>query len=117
MSAAEGSELSPDIAEKTCRGEFVFPDGSRFSEKVILLCYTVCCDPATLLLLCDFFHCLFCPGGDYVLRNDIPVRHGKGKQISVAQEFDGEFVDDSMHGTGTLLFASGAKYEGSFVAN
>jgi len=40
------------------------------------------------------------------------VRAGKGRQVSVGQEYDGEWFRDAMHGKGTLVFASGAKYEG-----
>ena len=61
--------------------------------------------------------------GDWKLLNGKKVKHGQGKitfpgaanQSFGAEEYDGAWVDDKMHGQGKYIFTSGAEYEGTWV--
>lgn len=44
-------------------------------------------------------------------------RHGFGMFYDVGTVFDGQWVDDEMHGEGTVTFDTGASYAGSFYHN
>ena len=60
--------------------------------------------------------------GEWRLLNGKKVKHGKGKirfpgapgQQFGAEEYDGEWEDDKMHGQGKYVFTSGAEYEGQW---
>lgn len=44
-------------------------------------------------------------------------RHGYGLYFDVGTVYDGQWVDDEMHGEGTLKFDTGANYVGTFFHN
>jgi len=54
--------------------------------------------------------------GQWVDYNGKKVREGQGffRHPEGTEEYDGNWLNDVMHGTGTLRFISGAVYEGSF---
>jgi hypothetical protein len=61
--------------------------------------------------------------GEWKLNSGKKVKHGKGKitfpgatgQNFGAEEYDGEWCDDKMHGEGRYTFTSGAEYTGSWT--
>lgn len=47
----------------------------------------------------------------------VKVKHGTGKYVQGDVMYEGQFMNDMMHGVGELRFASGASYRGSFKDN
>ena len=45
------------------------------------------------------------------------IRQGQGLYIEGDYSYEGQWLDDKMHGAGTLRFASGAMYTGEFAEN
>jgi len=70
------------------RGSFTFPDGSKYE-------------------------------GEWMSKEGKQMRHGHGRFVDAAEEqiYEGEWVEDAMHGRGCFRYASSAKYEGEFEAN
>ena len=48
---------------------------------------------------------------------DVKRKVGSGKFTSGQESYEGEWLDDEMHGLGTLNFSTGAVYEGEFRGN
>lgn len=55
--------------------------------------------------------------GDVSELGGVRVRHGTGSNVDGDTQYIGEWLNDAMHGQGTITFASGASYSGSWVAN
>lgn len=49
--------------------------------------------------------------------NGVKHRHGTGRHIDGPETYEGEWVDDMMHGKGSFHFASGAMYQGEWFEN
>ena len=51
--------------------------------------------------------------GQFVRREGVVRRHGKGDFTDGFLSYSGDWADDKMHGAGRLHFASGAAYDGT----
>uniref|UniRef100_A0A7S1Q6S9 MORN repeat-containing protein 5 n=1 Tax=Neobodo designis TaxID=312471 RepID=A0A7S1Q6S9_NEODS len=59
------------------------------------------------------FHANSRYSGQFVRRDGVVKRHGKGEFNDGFLSYNGEWADDKMHGAGELRFASGASYDGT----
>jgi hypothetical protein len=55
--------------------------------------------------------------GQFVRRDGVIKRNGRGTFHDGFLRYDGEWKDDTMHGAGSMKFASGASYDGSIHEN
>ncbi|CEG48394.1 Phosphatidylinositol-4-phosphate 5-kinase [Plasmopara halstedii] len=55
--------------------------------------------------------------GDYCLVGGKVVRQGRGSFDAGAEQYEGEWLNDQMHGRGRYCFGTGAIYDGEFQTN
>lgn len=55
--------------------------------------------------------------GEWIIKDNIKYRHGKGLLINGPEEYNGEWNYDMMNGIGEYKFSSNAIYQGSFKNN
>mmetsp|Transcript_28451 Transcript_28451/g.62284 ORF Transcript_28451/g.62284 Transcript_28451/m.62284 type:complete len:157 (-) Transcript_28451:518-988(-) len=83
-------EPEPELPPEPQEGEgaFLFPNGSRYE-------------------------------GKWQMKDGAKQRHGQGVYTDTLEghTYEGEWLNDKMHGRGTFRYASNARYEGEFVNN
>ena len=55
--------------------------------------------------------------GKFARKGEMVKRNGHGMYFDGGAVFDGQWLDDEMHGEGSITFDTGAVYKGSFAAN
>lgn len=55
--------------------------------------------------------------GEWIVNNGIKYRNGTGVLHMGPEVYDGEWLNDAMHGVGEYKFSTGAKYKGDFKNN
>jgi len=84
MSATDATEAAVPATEEVKLGEFVFPDGSRFSELRLSTVRVHRPSNSFFIFAPRIAPLYIATGGEYVLRDEKPVRHGKGSQVSIS---------------------------------